>query len=88
MNGLHYFSVNRLENFKPVYQRLLMLLTTLKPVNRGEWQAQRTADRPEMHTCELANVTVTMPIPLDATSLANATGANLPWAEDHFQERV
>lgn len=50
----------------------------------GEWQSQAT----EMPMRELRNVSFAMPIPPTASSLATMTGAHLPWAEDHFEERV
>lgn len=52
----------------------------------GEWQAQESS----IPTMELQHVILQMPIPDAYTSeaLAERLGANLPWAEDHFQERV
>lgn len=41
-----------------------------------------------MRTLELLNVCFSSPVPRDWTTLGAMTKANLPWAEDHFQERV
>lgn len=54
----------------------------------GEWQSQDISDKPMLATRELLNVSFGYDIPLDKDTLAVETGANLPWAEDHFQERV
>lgn len=76
--------VDREDVFKFVFKRLQTDLVTAKPVDIGEWQSQKI-DQP-MH--ELFNVCFTMPIPETDVELAKWTGAHLPWAEDHFQERV
>lgn len=60
--------------------------TTL--MNRGRVHAQDVSDRPEFAVHELSNVLVTYDAPTDLKAAARFTGANLPWAEDHFQERV
>lgn len=74
--------------FQGWYHKTLARLAAQEPVDRGEWQAQKIAGRPEMRTCEIPNLSFKMPIPLDAHVLAQRVGANLPWAEDHFEERV
>lgn len=58
---------------------------SLTPVNIGEWQSQKTD---EMPTRELQNVSICYALPESMTRLAVETDANIPWAEDHFQERV
>lgn len=56
-------------------------------VNRGEWQAQ--TDLPEnMRTPELRHVQVRVELPELPHQLQEIIEANMPWAEDHFQERV
>lgn len=60
------------------------------PVHTGTWQGVDISKRPEAQMMELLNVSFTVthagrrPIGV----LAQATGCNMPWAEDHFQERV
>lgn len=60
----------------------------VQPVHTGEWQSQDISDKPMLATRELLNVSFEMPIAPNWMELATQTGANLPWAEDHFQERV
>lgn len=50
----------------------------------GEWQSQKI----DMAMRELLNVSFSMQVPITAEELGTATGARLPWAEDHFMERV
>lgn len=59
-----------------------------KPLNTGEWQSQDISDKPMLATREVQNVSICLALPRSAETLAVETGANLPWAEDHFQERV
>lgn len=54
----------------------------------GTWQSQDVSSRPEMVTRELTNITFELRIGEYQPKLAICTGANMPWAEDHFQERV
>jgi hypothetical protein len=58
-----------------------------KPFSTGEWQSQKIED-PMMATREVQNVSLCITLPGSAHQLAIETGCNLPWAEDHFQERV
>lgn len=57
-------------------------------INRGRVHAQDVSTRPEFATYELANVMLTMTVPILASALQDDLAPNLPWAEDHFQERV
>lgn len=59
-----------------------------EPVEVGEWQSQDVRDKPEMATRELMNVSFQMPVPNDMMTWQQELKPNLPWAEDHFQERV
>jgi len=59
-----------------------------EPLEVGEWQSQDVKDRPEMVTRELMNVSFQFPVPTSPTDLQELLKPNLPWAEDHFQERV
>lgn len=58
------------------------------PVNVGEWQAIKDPDLPMSKTIELQNVSIQLKIPQYLTALQLTTSPNLPWAEDHFLERV
>ena len=56
-------------------------------VDVGEWQAQQVSD-PAMVTRELQNTIFELDIPRTMQMLQQEVKPNLPWAEDHFQERV
>lgn len=68
------------------------LLETLfisgEEVEVGEWQSQDVRDKPEMISKELRHVTFRMPVPNSMEMLQDEVKPNLPWAEDHFLERV
>ena len=55
-----------------------------QPVSLGEWQSQQTDKKMR----ELLHVVFEWQMPDTPERLAQDTGARLPWAEDHFQERV
>lgn len=76
------------DDFAEVYRQLQRRLIEVYPTDVGQWQSQDVSSRPEMVTHELANVSIVMGLPQSAMVLADQTGAHLPWAEDHLQERV
>lgn len=59
-------------------------------VEVGEWQSQSVRDNPEMISRELMHVNFWMEIPKYAEDLQQKLSEtlSLPWAEDHFLERV
>lgn len=57
-----------------------------KIVDTGHWQALRNV--PHTRTLELQQVNIEMGIRPTPGSWASFIQPNLPWAEDHFQERV
>lgn len=64
-----------------------MRLLAADPVYVGEWQSQRDVVGANT-TYEILNASFQMPMPQFPSEAARVTGANLPWAEDHFRERV
>lgn len=64
-----------------------MRLLAADPVYVGEWQSQRDVTSANT-TYEILNASFQMPMPDFPSEAARVTGANLPWAEDHFRERV
>lgn len=56
------------------------------PVDTGQWQSQD--DVPMTQTRELTFVRFDLDVPSTAIELAADVEPNLPWAEDHFLERV
>jgi thymidylate synthase len=75
--------------FTEVRERCLTALMDAAPsVAVGEWQSQDVSNKPEMVTRELMNVVFEIPVGNSEDLWAMLTNPNLPWAEDHFQERV
>lgn len=76
--------------FYDIVDWLTIELSKAPVVEVGEWQAIRD-DRPQMKTIELEDVSFEWTIPTsDAPKIALqvAVNPNLPWAEDHFLERI
>lgn len=57
-------------------------------VEVGEWQSQDVRDKPEMISRELRHVTFKLKVWDTIELLQKDVSPNLPWAEDHFLERV
>lgn len=70
--------------FKYLFQVLQTKLIQSPAVDVGEWQSIKQ----EFLMRELRNVSFAYQLPFSEEELAEQTGAHLPWAEDHFQERV
>lgn len=73
-------------NFRSLFCSIQRDLIGEPSVAIGEWQSQKLDDSMKMR--ELHNVAFTMDLPSSQVILADITGAHLPWAEDHFRERV
>lgn len=56
--------------------------------DRREWQSQDVSSNPAMITIERTHQTIELNVPQTMESLQGAYNPSLPWAEDHFQERV
>lgn len=74
--------------FHKIFEQLKLDLLSAPIISSGEWQSQDVSHKPDFSTPELQNVSMSIPIMLEPEELATLTGARLPWAEDHFQERV
>jgi len=71
------------------WARMIVDLAEAPPIHTGEWQAMNTSTSKAHATHELEDVTIVVDeIPADPSSWANTLNPNLPWAEDHFLERV
>lgn len=64
------------------------LITRGKTVTTKRWQAMDVTDRPTMTPIELQNVTIDTMMPDTLLGMQQKVQPNLPWAEDHFLERV
>lgn len=79
---------NRIRNQNELFYAGLDLLQFGKRVDTGEWQSLRDENLPQHKTIELMNYVVRVEIPETIEDLQDQVNPNLPWAEDHFQERV
>ena len=71
-------------DFRGLFINLQDDLVQQPPFDVGEWQS---IHKP-MLMRELRNVSFSMKLPSNEQGLAKITGAHLPWAEDHFLERI
>jgi thymidylate synthase len=63
------------------------LLLEKAPFDRGSVHAQKITNE-MMHTKELTYISLSIQIPKTIEQLAELVKPNLPWAEDHFKERI
>ena len=80
----HYEMRAGREGFEDMFLAMRDDLVEAEPFLVGEWQSQKIG----MAMHEIFNVVFAYNLPNDPTELARQTGARLPWAEDHFLERV
>lgn len=78
------YRANGLLKFDDAWREMKRDILNQPLFGSGEWQSQKT----EVRTRELMGVVLEYLLPVDRDTLANETLCNLPWAEDHFQERV
>ena len=57
-------------------------------VDAGRWQGFATGGRPDLMTKEVINLQWSARMPDDMEEAVALIGPNMPWAEDHFQERI
>lgn len=76
-------------DYRAIRAHLLQeLLWTSSTVDVGEWHAQDISGKPDLVSEELQFVNFRFWVPGDVETLQVLIQPNLPWAEDHFQERV
>lgn len=75
--------------FSDVYAHLRVRLRNSPPLQGNTWQGRDVSARPEMETQELLNVTFDLFLPDEVLEgYARDIQPDLPWADDHFEERV
>lgn len=74
--------------FNHIVHRIALGLASGPDVEVGEWQAIRSDGFPFTKTIELEDVSFEVLIPDTIEDWQTRVEPNLPWAEDHFQERV
>jgi len=57
-------------------------------IDVGRWQGVETRGRPDLVTKEIVNLQWSAQMPDTMEEAAELIMPNLPWAEDHFQERI
>jgi thymidylate synthase len=63
-------------------------LIRANPLPTSTWQSQEASKHPEMAPLEIPNAIIEIDIPEFDSELQYLVRPNLPWAEDHFQERI
>lgn len=81
---MHLYTVTPLNTFEQMFLQMRQDLYDQEPTDVGEWQSQKL----EMPMLEMLHVIFDMPMPQTREEAATITGARMPWAEDHFLERV
>jgi hypothetical protein len=74
-------------DFERIYKTFAKELSQAPLVDVGEWQSLH-GDIPQAKTREVTDAIFTWLLPNLITGLQNQVKPNLPWAEDHFLERV
>lgn len=75
-------------DFDWIVENCTALLADAPDVMVGEWQAIQSKDLPQASTIEVEDVSIEVSLPADHDVWAQRIKPNLPWAEEHFQERV
>lgn len=66
-----------------------MMKRVAQPTHRGKWQGIDVSRKPEMAAYELTHLTMKVPLAMsDLESYRTVIKPNLPWADNHFEERV
>lgn len=78
------YKANRLLTFDQAYKSMKADILHQPFETVGQWQSQST----DMRTRELMGAMLEYMVPAEVDQLRMEVSPNLPWAEDHFQERV
>ena len=74
------------QDFRDLFRLMRDELYNTPAIARGEWQSIHDPNVPKVR--EMLHVAFEYQMPRRADDAAFLTGARMPWAEDHFQERV
>lgn len=83
---MHHYDVTSFEMSEIAWDNAF--LDKARVVSATQWQSQDISGNSAMTPHELQNVVIEWRIPRHITELMVALKPSLPWAEDHFQERV
>ena len=76
------------KSFARMSSKLIIKLLATTPFNIGEWQAMDVGGSPAHATYELLHETIRYALPPTSQTLKDEVQPDLPWADQHFQERV
>lgn len=82
---MNYIGGNR---FDDIYNTIRDKLRYAPEVHVGEWQAIQRDDMPQADTIEVEDVSFELTLGPTPLELRADIKPNLPWADDHFAERV
>lgn len=83
----HYTNAT-IQQFPKLLRYLEEDLLKAERVEVDTWHAQDVTGNPDLISREIRHVILETPIPSTQADLIDAVKPNLPWAEDHFQERI
>jgi hypothetical protein len=75
-------------SFQDFFNYLKGDLRSTEPINRREWQKLDVSQSPPHYVHERLNLSIRYSVPYNMEAAQKAIQPDLPWAEDHFQERV
>lgn len=76
------------EDFREARAYLCRRLLATEPQNYGKWQTLDVSKSSAHDTYEILNTTIWYQMPQSMKHAQREVGPDLPWAENHFQERV
>lgn len=86
--GAYHLIEGQSIDFEDMTVALVKQLVKTVPINRGRWQAEDVSQSDSHSTHELSNVNFIIRIPNTKNQAKLWIRPDLPWAEDHFLERV
>lgn len=78
----------KIEDIEEVKFDLMKGLLEAEEVDVGTWHAQNVSGKPELVSRELPHISYRLSVPWSLSALQRMYKPNLPWAEDHFRERI
>jgi hypothetical protein len=86
---MRHYQAHDLRSFETVCDVIRHdLLYSSREVAGATWQSQDVSQRPEMVTMEVLHASLELDISGSISELVKGISPNLPWADDHFAERV
>lgn len=84
----HNKGQGKMYSFDEYVKYFTQRLASAPVVEVGEWQAIQDKSSPFSSTIEVEDVTVDVDIPESVEQWQSVVKPNLPWAEEHFNERI